>query len=557
MPDNDSKIGYSQKLRERLTRAENLTRAEKKGATRIGCCLYCLLLCILGMVFPISDTLTNVEMENGYYTESYQFALCLGAIGIMVYVLLVLVRDIQPLTADEPSNNKHQRNNGDIAVIDVGKTDERGDPPMDPEIHIGGAGTNLYFRIGGFVFSLGAAAYCALRFVAAYEGVIPPSCHGPFKQAVDIVMIIFTLMQSFLYVKYHTLVINRHKAVMRMCMMHLVATNLALWLSATTHETANDIGHKLYNLSVSENSSEHGRSCHDSHTVYDYVSRFVYPTVIEYGLFGAGAAYALYLNIGKQANRSRVATMVASPKICSKAWCHNNFHRSYPGMILGLVVVVSTAAGIGLFYSTEDKEASNPADRAFSEYIFLLMELMLMIAALVSATFMYLFLRNLKYVGIEEDNFDTKLLIVTQSGVYALAAFMLLGAIHALNVGVDVQYGLFFLAHALISVVQSSFQTSIIIDGFSRTAHRDEHCRKKPGQSVITLLVLVNLSMWMSATFIFAEVGQVEFFDEFFGIIPWSMITRLFTPLVIFYRFQSSTSLADIWQKAYKTRQID
>ena len=52
---------------------------------------------------------------------------------------------------------------------------------------------------------------------------------------------------------YSQIIFNLHKPFIRVCLVHIVATNLSIWLSTTTHETAEDIGRavaKERNLNV-------------------------------------------------------------------------------------------------------------------------------------------------------------------------------------------------------------------------------------------------------------------------------------------------------------------
>ncbi|XP_074659172.1 proton channel OtopLc-like [Tubulanus polymorphus] len=324
-------------------------------------------------------------------------------------------------------------------------------------------------------------------------------------------------------------------------MMHLVATNLALWLSATTHETVADVRKKL---TEERNETD---VCHSGGAYYDKAVGFIYPCVVEYGLFGAGAAYIMYLNVGKGFSERTVVesdTDEPSAPFCDKTIWHKRCGRAYVGLIVGVVIMILTLIGVIVYHTASGN----------MEYTFLVMEILLIMIAASAGIFVYMLLRDLKYVGLEEDNFDGSLLIITQAGVYALYLFIMLGAINAIRTGDEFNYGVFFLVQSILCMGQSTLQTYTVLDGFSRSAHKTEHAEKKPGQNVITLLICVNFSMWMSATFLFANADDQDLFSDYFGIIPWSMITRMFSPLVIFYRFQASICLSDIWENAYKTR---
>ncbi len=57
--------------------------------------------------------------------------------------------------------------------------------------------------------------------------------------------------------------------------------------------------------------------------------------------------------------------------------------------------------------------------------------------------------------------------------------------------------------------------------------------------------------MWFFDTFSAKRFDTKPFLVEHFGILKWSIISAISSPLAIFYRFHSSVCLSDIWYGLY------
>ena len=75
---------------------------------------------------------------------------------------------------------------------------------------------------------------------------------------------------------------------------------------------------------------------------------------------------------------------------------------------------------------------------------------------------------------------------------------------------------------------------------------------RKPGRTMLTFLLIVNLAMWILKTFELERAGNHPIHKTHYSLLAWKVITRLSLPLIIFFRFHSTVCLAEIWTTAYK-----
>lgn len=102
--------------------------------------------------------------------------------------------------------------------------------------------------------------------------------------------------------------------------------------------------------------------------------------------------------------------------------------------------------------------------------------------------------------------------------------------------------------------LQAVVQTMFVLGAWWRRCSSRAQIRKRPGRQVITFLLVANMALWTTNTL---EKGRAEFRPThltFFGVWPWTVITHVSMPLVIFYRFHSTICLFEIWKNAYKIK---
>lgn len=105
---------------------------------------------------------------------------------------------------------------------------------------------------------------------------------------------------------------------------------------------------------------------------------------------------------------------------------------------------------------------------------------------------------------------------------------------------------------ALLELVQSLVQTPWIIDGLRRCSNSKENLKTKPGRGLVTFLTAANVTVWIYHTFAVKSLGGKDERYLFYGDIVWTILSHVFGPLIMFYRFHSSVCLVDIWKHAYE-----
>ena len=72
-----------------------------------------------------------------------------------------------------------------------------------------------------------------------------------------------------------------------------------------------------------------------------------------------------------------------------------------------------------------------------------------------------------------------------------------------------------------------------------------------PAREIITLLIMIDLSLWFEETTTTTKHEANPFQLAFYHMIPWSIIAAIATPLQIFFRFHASVCLSHVWENMY------
>ncbi|XP_064632467.1 proton channel OtopLc-like [Lineus longissimus] len=597
----------------------------RSAMTQLMCGIYCMMTCVFGAVFPISDALAQTtEGHHLYYTEVFHcYMYGLGVIAYIYFLLLIVMQrrmlrasgkleDIElDVIAGMQSVSATRRRGGCdfsdqrsemaaaarlLAERELKQAHDKEMEDLEKEANVTyeAEGVNFYLRLGAMGFGVGGMVQSGFRISEPFENPYAMNCRSILFLLNAALYLVFVFLQTFFIFKYHKVVVHKHKAFVRFCLMHILAANLSVWLSTTTHETAEDIGRmsaksvsgtqaafmnyttagaKLWryeqvgmnssatNLSLDISDQDTGNvnhindmlKCHQSQTLSDRSAPYLFPCLIEYSLIGAAVAYRTFLNVGKTVAKDdsndsdKDAVQFSEPVEC---------HKSNRGLFLGLLMILVTFVSVALFYVFEEDNRKD-----VSATIFLSSELFLFAISIISCIIGMCYTRRLAYVGLlDEDFFDDKLLLIAQIGIFLLCTCVSISSATALVQNIDngiMTLPAMYLGMALFNFIQSSIQTVFILDGLRRCAATNDHMTQKPGRAVITFLLVCNLAMWTVNTFETKSAEVVDIHVDFFRYLPWSIIMHLCFPLVIFYRFHSSVCLSAIWHTAYVKRNIE
>ncbi|KAH9278503.1 hypothetical protein ECG_09072 [Echinococcus granulosus] len=109
-----------------------------------------------------------------------------------------------------------------------------------------------------------------------------------------------------------------------------------------------------------------------------------------------------------------------------------------------------------------------------------------------------------------------------------------------------------FMSKSVLEILQALMQVFLILEASCSQASSTRQVIEKPGRTVITFLLILNLAMWMVTTFGLKHAEGYSIHRSHYSDIAWKIITHLSMPLIVFFRFHSTVCLADVWSNAYR-----
>lgn len=379
--------------------------------------------------------------------------------------------------------------------------------------------------------------------------------------------------------------VYKHKLAARFGLMHMIGTNLSVWLNVLVQETKHEIltfynpennslriSHRMAfkNNVLGFPSPEHhlpeevhshhivARGLKGPHRIYECrrtnvlgtlvqdASPFLFPCTIEYSLICAAILYVMWKSI------SKLPPANAGGKLKSEfAYKRSPHHysvdcaRAHKGLFLGILLLVLTIISLILFFVLISR--SEFAGLAVIEVN--ICELTLYGMTTLATIFGMWQVRQLKFDGSRNLQLDNILLIGAQTGMYIYSMFTIIGGQFTIE-----KNTILVLITALASLLQTTFQTIFVLDASRRSCVTPEQIRRKPGREIVTFLLVTNLAMWLINTLEKSRADSHPIQLHFYGLWAWTIITHVSMPLAIFYRFHSTVCLCEIWKRAYKIK---
>lgn len=379
--------------------------------------------------------------------------------------------------------------------------------------------------------------------------------------------------------------VYKHKITARFGLMHMIGTNLSVWLLVLVQETKHEIltfynpennslriSHRIHYksniLGLPVVHADHPVEAHGHHIVarglkgphhlYECrrtniigslvqdASPFLFPCTIEYSLICAAILYVMWRNISKLPASNN--TLKLKPEFNYKRSPHHysvDCARAQKGLFVGILLLVLTIISLILFFVLISR----------IEFVGLaVIEVNICELALYGLTTLATLIgmwqvRQLKYDGGRNLQLDNILLVGAQTGMFIYSTFTIIGGQFTIE-----RNTVLVLATALASLVQTTCQTIFVLDASRRSCSTPEQIRKKPGREIVTFLLVTNLAMWAINTLEKSRAESHPIQLHFYGLWAWTIITHVSMPLAIFYRFHSTVCLCEIWKRAYKMK---
>lgn len=541
--------------------------------------MYSKLMFVMGIAFPLSPIVSPHTPAVGY--EAFYIYLYGVSIIFLIYAFTVhssSIRDIGQIFTIFRCCPKRQNNNDDAEDNNSDKVD------MGYAVDSRNYGS-FYLRVGAVVFGIGSMIYSGLEFIQFME--IKTECWNIVQVLTPCFQLMFTFMQLYFIFINSRMTFHRHQAIGHMGLMHLMATNLSVWLHSVIAEAEHEILHRHGHYDQMSELGNHGRNftfdnmlvadddcvfppeseeethervkrsapmmlppiCRESQIFSELIqdlSPFLFPCKIEYSLICAAICYIMWKHAGQKRIRHPSDSILDLPY--RKHQYNVDCSHATKGLFTGILILVLSIISVILFFVlVNKKENQNLAVQLayVSELVLFVLTTLAVIVAMVT-TRRFRRARHRKNVEL-----DSILLIMGQIGIYFFSVFSIVAA--HLSKAVEL-VNTFIIVSSIGRLLQATLQTMFIIDAAQRTACTVEQTQKKPGREMVTFLLVCNFAMWVNTTLEtgrhYSHVIQIGYF----GFWGWTTIARLSTPLAIFYRFHSTVCLCEIWKKLYKMK---
>lgn len=441
-------------------------------------------------------------------------------------------------------------------------------------------GVNLYLRLGAVGFGFGVMIFDGFKIAEPWEIATKNinNCHGMLWIPTHFLHFIYVFWQTYFLFKHHRVVFNVHKFVLRFLLCHLAIANLCQWLKTIVDEINNERAHghtselsphvqDSSKLRISHIVNDtlvalHSQPVNELHTTSNltvdengwncgstakHLAPYLYPCAIEYSLIAAAIFYKMFEKIGHLRKESERLKRLrkANPVLHNYSECH----RSHKGLFVGLLMFMATLVTMSLFFIFFVR----PSRRNAAIALYHCTELGLLSVGIITCLLCVIRLRILKLSDLSEEGaFDNNLLLIGLVGMIFYDLFLLIPALEELPSGRLVAK--LFAAKAILEMLQSLMQVFFILEASRRCAGTVEHVRRKPGRTLIILLLILNLAMWFVNTFEVKRADNNSIHINYYNEMTWKIITHISLPMIVFFRFHSTVCLSDIWANAYTFR---
>ncbi|XP_063892564.1 proton channel OtopLc isoform X2 [Helicoverpa armigera] len=565
--------------------------------------LYGKLLVVMGIAFPMAEVISTYIPPSFY--EGFYLYLYIGSMVFLLYMYAALARDRSKSSAADtavvaksdssssPSesdscSSRTERSTATTAHIPPQLAAKRlslGFALATRTHHYG----SFYLRMGAVAFGIGSMIYSGLEFGQYWELERNTNCHNVLLALTPATRMAFIFIQMYFIFLNNEMKVYKHKIVARFGLMHMVGTNLSVWLNVLVQETKHEIltfydpenktiglSHRLaFQKAFASFSTDvppsHPAAAHlrvprglkGPHHIFECrrtnimgslvqdASPFLFPCTIEYSLICAAILYVMWKNISKYPSKD-VAAAIVKARILEGLAYKKSPHlysvdcaRAHKGLFFGILVLVLTIISLILFFvlvSKKDYATLAVVEVNVCELALYAMTTFASLAGMVCV-------RKLKYDGNRNLELDNILLVGAQTGMFIYGTFTIIGGHFTIE-----KNTILILITALSSLIQTTCQTMFILDASRRSAKTAEQLRKKPGREIVTFLLVTNLAMWAINTLEKSRAESHPVQLHFYGLWAWTIITHVSMPLAIFYRFHSTVCLCEIWKRAYKMK---
>jgi len=462
---------------------------------------------------------------------------------------------------------------------------------------------SAFLRQGAFVFGVGSFIYHLLEFTTYFIIDLHPNCVDVLHTFNSFLAILYVVLQMVTIIMYPRLNIHQGNGYPHLGLMHLLATNLIIWMRTVIKESVHEfhvaeekieghhqnidegsfdtvVVHSIHEdiagdsprqsltHSIQKRYSEHDNlehthiehfapeSCvemyHDDDFVSDVLkasSPFLFAFIIEFSLVGSTVFYNMWNNVHQvlsEEDEEKAPTLaVQKPNLCANL-AKINWSNSTFGTFCGVFILILTIMDLIIFFSVDYEE-----DIVF-EYMGKVMNGFINICGIIAAIVGCNQIQKLDEKSQGSDNSVD--LFLLHLGVFFIYVYSSLTITVGFFTEDDAIPSIVHIFNGVIEIIAVTLQIILIHLLLKRTISTDDATLH--GRQVIAFLSFLNFSIWLFDTFELQKSKASLVEAEFYGHLAWVWMQRITLPLCIFFRFHSTVVLVDCWKNSYRVETI-
>ncbi|KAI6176116.1 Otopetrin domain containing protein [Aphelenchoides bicaudatus] len=509
---------------------------------------YAMILTIFALVFELSHLL-GAEKRRTIHTKDLCFGIYMYGVSILFlfYCYVVLLLNPRWQTTIQKFKVMISESTQSLDATSTYATTVHRQVSHDSP-----SAGSLFLRLGAVVFGVIGTVYHAFN---AFLCTGDDACQG-VNLAVDALSIVFIFFQMHFLFCNQKISITGSQTIARFGTMHLVAANLWTWIRYILIEEGvmdREI-REIFSKEGNENStprqllftgsslalphSQTTRYCEGAECILGSVSEIMYTSMVEYSLIGAAIMFIVWRNIG----HCTIPNVYTKRKHQIRMDCS----KTTSGFFAGLIFLAGTFTSMAVFYGYTIMGRNNIAAMVFG-----VTDIAQYLIASIGCIYALIQMRNLRYYGgivcgqhRHHELLDMLLLLLGMTGemLYSVAGLVGLtgiGSWHPLSI-------VLFIVH----ITRDS--TSWLAIVLNLHCWEIENTRRSRFEA---------LTAGQASYYVFVNRQHSDVSDElagvseevvnFYGHKSWVFLVRSFSPLTIFFRFHSSSCLAEIFKTSY------
>lgn len=503
--------------------------------------LYMMFVVLTGLVLPVAENF--VEEPYPAIFEGFYIYLYVMSIAFLIYAYSYLLR------LRTTSASRRGRTIVSSVPVQNRKRHPSADGSTDPQTG------SFYLRLGAVGFGIGSMIKSGLHFGEYFEMTSSPVCSHVLFGMRPVLHLCFTFIQLYFVFLNSQMLVWRYRYLARIGLMHMIATNLAVWSQDVVKETIRELG-RVADLEVIK--ANVSGCCKESldgmkvpqcqgdslmGEVVETASPYLYPCNIIYSIICASILLVIWLNIGQRRGKPDSQPEEGTSRERSQVDCSSSSRGLFLGIIIFVAAVIILITFFVLVRTEEFMSTAVRLDHLGDVAIFVVATIALIIA--------FHRTHGLRYSNQDQGvGFEEVLLVVSVVGVYILCISNIIAGVLT---DVD-HYGHLIILSSCLRACQASVQTLYLLYTTRKRVWKKDQEEQKTGREFVTFLLICNFAVWGMNIFEVqrSEANPVQ--AEFYGRVTWNVITHVSVPLAIFYRFHSTVCLANIWKHAWKLK---